>query len=309
MPPSAIASSVFVAIPRSPRRSRKLEHRRRRNFGARPNPPHRGSNCSRSTRTASSSTSDVSGSFDARCSLCRAHGVDERLRLPRDVVTAFAVRIRDRDEHLPEARQTVPRLGRVVRAAEEGLARRREEDRHRPAALPAERDDRVHVDRVDVGTLLAVDLDADEALVHHLGRRRVLERLVLHHVAPVARRVADGEQDRLVLARALARAPRRPTGTSRRGCPRAGGGTGSSSCARRFTRLTVPLRPWRSGRSKAPASSTSRRRSPDRRARSCSRRSAPTSSRSSGRAATRHASGVPRCSSRRTPASGRSCST
>ncbi len=128
-----------------------------------------------------------------------AHGLDERLRLARHVVAPLAVRVGDRDEQLPEARQPVPRLGRVVRPAEERLALGRQEDRHRPAPVPAQRDDRVHVDGVDVGALLAVDLDVDEALVHHLGGLAVLERLVLHHVAPVARRVADREQDRLVL--------------------------------------------------------------------------------------------------------------
>src|SRR5690348_17481321 len=35
--------------------------------------------------------------------------------------------------------------------------------------------------------------------VRNMGRRVVLERLALHHVAPVAGRVSDGEQDRLVL--------------------------------------------------------------------------------------------------------------
>jgi hypothetical protein len=55
------------------------------------------------------------------------------------------------------------------------------------------------VDRVDVGALLAVDLDVDEALVHERRDDRVLEGLVLHHVAPVAGGVADREQDRPVL--------------------------------------------------------------------------------------------------------------
>ena len=36
--------------------------------------------------------------------------------------------------------------------------------------------------------------------VEHLRDRRALEAFVLHHVAPVARRVADGQEDRLVLA-------------------------------------------------------------------------------------------------------------
>src|SRR5438132_566247 len=74
-------------------------------------------------------------------------------------------------------------------------------------------DDGVHVDRVQIGPLLPVDLHVHEALVHQLGGRLVLERLVLHHVAPVAGGVPDREQDRPVLrAGALERlvAPRVP---------------------------------------------------------------------------------------------------
>src|ERR1700722_16136960 len=55
-----------------------------------------------------------------------------------------------------------------------------------------------HVDVVDVRPLLAVDFDVHEQLVHETGRLGVLKRLVRHHMAPVAGRVADGEQDRAV---------------------------------------------------------------------------------------------------------------
>src|SRR4029077_18952885 len=113
----------------------------------------------------------------------------------------------DRDQHLLERGQAVPRLGREVRPAEERLAARLQEDGHRPTALAGQRDDRVHVDRVEVRPLLAVDLYADEALVHHARGERVLEGLALHHVAPVAGGVADREQDRLFFpSRAAARA-------------------------------------------------------------------------------------------------------
>ena len=71
--------------------------------------------------------------------------------------------------------------------------------RHRPAARPCRRLHERHVDAIDVGTLLAVHLDRHEIAVERLRDRRVLERLVLHDVAPVARRVADREEDRLVL--------------------------------------------------------------------------------------------------------------
>ena len=59
---------------------------------------------------------------------------------------------------------------------------------------------RLHVDRVQIRSFLAVHLDRDEVLVHVSGGLRVLERLALHHVAPVASRVANREQDRLVLS-------------------------------------------------------------------------------------------------------------
>jgi hypothetical protein len=58
---------------------------------------------------------------------------------------------------------------------------------------------RVHVDRVHVRALFPVDLDVHEALVHQLRGLGILERLVCHHVAPVARRVPDGEEHGLVL--------------------------------------------------------------------------------------------------------------
>ena len=90
------------------------------------------------------------------------------------------------------------RLVRVVRAAVERPAVGRQEDRHRPAALPGHRLDGAHVDLVEVGPLLAVHLDRHEVLVHVGRRGRVLERLALHDVAPVARGVADREEDRPV---------------------------------------------------------------------------------------------------------------
>ena len=58
---------------------------------------------------------------------------------------------------------------------------------------------RRHVDRVDVGPLLAIDLDAHEVLVEQLRNLLVVKALALHHVAPVAARVADREKDQLAL--------------------------------------------------------------------------------------------------------------
>ena len=99
---------------------------------------------------------------------------------------------------------------RVVGAAEERPPVGSEEARHRPAALTGQRDGGVHVDRVEVGPLLAVDLDVHEAVVHRGGDLIVLERLVGHHVAPVARRVPDRQQDRHVTRSRLGQRLGRP---------------------------------------------------------------------------------------------------
>ena len=87
-------------------------------------------------------------------------------------------------------------LPRVVGAAEERLTRGGEEDGHGPAAATCHGLDRIHVDGIDIGAFLAVDLHVDEQRVHHRGDLVVLETLVRHHVAPVARRVTDGEEHR-----------------------------------------------------------------------------------------------------------------
>ena len=83
---------------------------------------------------------------------------------------------------------------REVGAAEERLPLRRHQHRHRPPALAGQRLGGGHVDRVDVGTLLAVDLDRDVPVVEDPGHLGVLERLVGHDVAPVARGVPDREE-------------------------------------------------------------------------------------------------------------------
>ena len=80
-----------------------------------------------------------------------------------------------------------------------GLPVGRQEDGQRPAARPAEGVQGGHVDLVDVGPLFAVDLDAHEVLVEE-GRDLVVhERLALHHVAPIAARIADRKKDRLLV--------------------------------------------------------------------------------------------------------------
>ena len=107
----------------------------------------------------------------------------------------------------------MPRRGGEVRAAVKGRALGREEDGHRPAAVARHGLHRLHVDVVDVRALLPIDLHADEVLVHEPGDVLVFERLALHHVTPVTRRVPDREENRLVLALRLGEClvtPRKP---------------------------------------------------------------------------------------------------
>ena len=101
----------------------------------------------------------------------------------------------ERREDMPEGGQALSRAIREVRATEEGSSIRGQEDAHGPAALAGQRLDRVHVDGIDVRALLAVDLDGHEVRVEVPGGGLVLERLALHHVAPVAGGVADGQED------------------------------------------------------------------------------------------------------------------
>src|SRR5262245_37623435 len=89
---------------------------------------------------------------------------------------------------------------RNIGAAVKRLAVGRKEYAHGPPALPVHRHDGIHVDFVYVGVLFAIHFHADEIFIE--GRTHFVEfkALLLHHVAPVTSRVADGEKYDLVLA-------------------------------------------------------------------------------------------------------------
>ena len=157
---------------------------------------------------------------DGRRLAAGAQARPHRLGKPRGLLyhflTLLAPRRRDRLDHVRERRHVHRVLGPggEVRAAPERAQRVRiDEHAHRPPAVPRHELRRGHVDLVDVRALLAVHLDADEALIEHRGDVGVLEALALHHVAPVAGRVADTQEDRHVAAAGLGErvvAPREP---------------------------------------------------------------------------------------------------
>ncbi len=139
--------------------------------------------------------------------------VAQALALLGDTPAVLLPGPREAQQHLREPGPAPGAVRREVRPAVEGLERGCQEDAHRPAALAAQALDGFHVDLVQVGPLLAVHLDVDEVLVHQARDLFALEGLALHDVAPVAGRVAHGEEDGLLLdARALQRlgAPGKP---------------------------------------------------------------------------------------------------
>ena len=150
------------------------------------------------------------GAVDQFAGKIAVAGVADRadvLQLGRDLVgggerllAAIFPGVDDGGQDLVEAGHAARAVRRPVGAAIERLQLGREEHAHRPAAAAGEHLHRVHVDLVEVGPLLAIDLDRHEVLVEQRGDRVVLEALVLHHVAPVAGRVADRKKDRLLLA-------------------------------------------------------------------------------------------------------------
>jgi hypothetical protein len=148
------------------------------NFGAPNSPPcHRIKLCTR--------TVDFEHALQARA---------DGLRVLRDLLAILAMEPRDFLEHVCKGRLAELRLWRKVGAAPIRFAVRRQEHGQRPAALLAHHVQRRLEDGVEVRTFLAVDLHVHIEIVHQRRRRRVLEALVRHHVAPVAGCVSDGNQ-------------------------------------------------------------------------------------------------------------------
>ena len=168
------------------------------NLGARPQPPLAASNEASIAPAAAASSSGVGSSTPASSRDCSTSPWTSRPPAASTSAALLAPGTIDALEHLAERRHPVARLVRVVGAAVERTALGGQEDRHRPATATGHRLDRRHVDLVEVGPLLAVDLDRHEPVVQVARRRLVLERLALHHVAPVTGRVADRQEDRPV---------------------------------------------------------------------------------------------------------------
>ncbi len=116
------------------------------------------------------------------------------------VVAALAKGLGNGQQDFAEARTAHGVLGREVGSAVKRLALGRQERRQRPAALSADGRHRRLVTRIDVGTLVAVDLNGHEVRVDDLGHLGRLVGLAIHDVTPVAPYRPYVEQDGLVFA-------------------------------------------------------------------------------------------------------------
>src|SRR5215510_2820913 len=131
----------------------------------------------------------------------------------RDFAGATVVGVRDCSQYAWESRTAIAVFRRKIRATVEGLLLRREEHREWPASLARQHLHDALVNVVEIRSLFAVHLDAHKVLIHDSRDALVLEGLVFHDMAPVARGVANREQERFVFSpRFLERfgSPRKP---------------------------------------------------------------------------------------------------
>ena len=98
-------------------------------------------------------------------------------------------------DDLEERRHTVAGLFGEIGAGEEGTSLMVKPDGHRPSPMAGHGLDGLHVDRVDVGSLLPVHLHVDEETIHHRRGVGVFEGLVGHHMTPMAGGISDAQQD------------------------------------------------------------------------------------------------------------------
>src|SRR5262249_53706147 len=112
-----------------------------------------------------------------------------------------------------ESRTAIAIFRRKICTTVEGVLLWREEHRQRPATLARQHLYDVLINVVEVRTLFAVHFDAHKVLIHEGRDALVLKGLVFHDMAPVARGVANGEQQRFVFSPRFLerlRSPRKP---------------------------------------------------------------------------------------------------
>src|SRR5262249_27433492 len=115
------------------------------------------------------------------------------------------VSLSDRQQNALKADASPTIVGRKICSPEEGTTVGRKKCREWPSALSAYGGDCGLVASVHVGTFIAINLHRYEFVVDDFSDLRIVVRLAIHYVAPVAPHCADVEQDGLVLLLRLAK--------------------------------------------------------------------------------------------------------
>ena len=221
--PSSAALRRSCASRRAPAGTRSS--RRRGTSAARPSRRRCGSKCARGSRPRASSAPRWIGSALGSSSAPPARRWAICAAALADLVAALVPGVGDGAEHLAPGGHAVARLGREVGAAVERDLLGRQERVERPAALAGHRLHGLHVDRVDVRALLAVDLHADEAARSSAARSPDPRRTR----AP-SRGTSGRPSSRSTRAAACPRRARAPSASS----PHGSQSTGLSLCWRRY---------------------------------------------------------------------------
>ena len=138
----------------------------------------------------------LGGRQDRRHPAPRRKRLQHRTRRSFDLAAPLAPRLENRLEHHPERRGLPDGPRRVVGTGEERGSRGRGEHGQGPAQVAGEGTGSGEIGGVRLRMLLPVDLDGHEVVVQKRGERGVGEALAGHHVAPVARRIADRDEHR-----------------------------------------------------------------------------------------------------------------
>ena len=110
------------------------------------------------------------------------------------------ISLEDTAQDIGKSWQVVAGHRREIRPSVERLLVRRQKHRQWPPTAPSQKHLRgLLVDIVKIRPLFSIDLDVNEVPVHEPGNLDIVKTFMCHDVAPVACRVTDRQQNRLVL--------------------------------------------------------------------------------------------------------------
>ena len=128
-----------------------------------------------------------------------SHLLRQLIRNPPDFRVTVTISLRHRFQQPRKPRHIMPVHRRKISPTIKRLALRSKKHRHRPPPAPRKHLHRLHINRIQIRPLLPVNLNVDKMPVHNPRDRLILKRLPLHHMTPMASRIPDTKQYRLIL--------------------------------------------------------------------------------------------------------------